>query len=227
MPWPKGVPRSEETKARMRLAHAGRPGRPQTEETKAKIRAARAAREAAKPPKPPRVPGRKSGWKWTDEQRAAFSAVRANVKVSPEGRLGMSKARTEQWRSMTPEQRTDRIERWQLRRANEVDPRRPRAKRPSGPCQSCGTIRRSLHRDHIVPRWKGGTDDPENIQWLCANCHEDKTRYDLVGRPGPNKGRKHSEETRTKMRNSALRRVAEGYIDRIAVEQPAEAEVGA
>ena len=38
-----------------------------------------------------------------------------------------------------------------------------------------------MHRDHIIPKCKGGTDEEINIQWLCANCHEDKTREDLTG----------------------------------------------
>lgn len=45
----------------------------------------------------------------------------------------------------------------------------------SGTCQFCGTYRRTLHKDHIVPRALGGADDPTNWQFLCANCHEDKT----------------------------------------------------
>lgn len=46
-------------------------------------------------------------------------------------------------------------------------------------CPKCGAMRPRLQRDHIVPRWKGGADDPGNIQYLCANCHEDKTIEDL------------------------------------------------
>jgi HNH endonuclease len=34
-----------------------------------------------------------------------------------------------------------------------------------------------------VPKFKGGTDDPSNIQLICANCHEDKTVQDLTGWP--------------------------------------------
>jgi len=44
-----------------------------------------------------------------------------------------------------------------------------------GICPSCGTFRKTLHRDHIHPKALGGTDAAENIQLLCANCHEDKT----------------------------------------------------
>jgi hypothetical protein len=63
-----------------------------------------------------------------------------------------------------------------------------------------------LHRDHIVPRRKGGGDEPANIQYLCANCHEDKTREDNKGLVSPMKGRHHSEESRQKMRESSARR---------------------
>lgn len=56
---------------------------------------------------------------------------------------------------------------------------KPRKKRFSGSCVRCSTWRRTLHRDHVVPKFKGGSDDSTNIQLLCANCHEDKTALDL------------------------------------------------
>lgn len=55
----------------------------------------------------------------------------------------------------------------------------------SGNCKICGVYRKSLERDHILPKWKGGLDDPDNIQYLCSNCHRDKTAKDLLGKPGP------------------------------------------
>lgn len=39
----------------------------------------------------------------------------------------------------------------------------------------CATWRNSLHTDHVVPTWQGGSDTADNYQYLCANCHEDKT----------------------------------------------------
>lgn len=33
--------------------------------------------------------------------------------------------------------------------------------------------------DHIIPKAKGGTDDPDNLQSLCAPCHDAKTEADL------------------------------------------------
>jgi len=81
----------------------------------------------------------------------------------------------------------------------------------TGNCVKCGTWRQSLHRDHIIAKCNGGSDDPSNIQLLCANCHEDKTREDLTGRTiseetrakikgHPHRGPKHhSPETRAKI----------------------------
>ena len=44
----------------------------------------------------------------------------------------------------------------------------------AGNCNRCGTFRRWLHGHHIVPRSEGGSDDPSNIEHICANCHEDE-----------------------------------------------------
>ena len=61
----------------------------------------------------------------------------------------------------------------------------------SGACLKCGTWRERLQTDHIVPRSRGGSDDPSNLQYLCANCHEDKTRAEIRDL---HRGRKHSAE---------------------------------
>jgi hypothetical protein len=112
----------------------------------------------------------------------------------------------------------------------------------SGPCEKCGTHRARLNRDHIVPTWKakrlGWTDQqrnaPSNIQWLCANCHQDKSwseqseasrtriaedpeahrarvRRNVVkaheacrGKPSWNKGVPASEETRRRLSASHI-----------------------
>jgi hypothetical protein len=69
-------------------------------------------------------------------------------------------------------------------------------KHRSGACTLCGVWRYSLHRDHILAKCRGGIDEPNNIQLICANCHEDKTRADVTGVTA---GRRKSDETRAKI----------------------------
>ena len=47
-------------------------------------------------------------------------------------------------------------------------------------CQLCGATkeRERLEVDHIVPRSKGGTNDPDNLQVLCAPCNRGKSNRD-------------------------------------------------
>jgi len=37
----------------------------------------------------------------------------------------------------------------------------------------------TLHRHHIVARVDGGTDDPENIAYLCAGCHREWESFEM------------------------------------------------
>lgn len=61
-------------------------------------------------------------------------------------------------------------------------------------CERCGTVRPQLQRDHIVPRFLGGSDHHSNIQYLCANCHEDKTKQDIGGADLRKKGWMYVED---------------------------------
>ena len=47
-------------------------------------------------------------------------------------------------------------------------------------CQLCGATREQerLEVDHIVPRSKGGTNGPDNLQALCAPCNRGKSNRD-------------------------------------------------
>ena len=50
-------------------------------------------------------------------------------------------------------------------------------------CAQCGaepTGRDGLELDHIVPVAEGGTDGLENLQWLCASCHVEKSRREAA-----------------------------------------------
>src|SRR5712691_4661288 len=77
-------------------------------------------------------------------------------------------------------------------------------------CQKCGIERQSLHRDHIIPKWKSGADAEANIQYICANCHEDKTREDL-------KGFRHSNETKAKLSKRSKEYWASGHSEETRV----------
>jgi ATP adenylyltransferase len=47
-------------------------------------------------------------------------------------------------------------------------------------CQLCGNTKNDapLEVDHIVPRSKGGTNDPKNLQTLCRPCNQGKSNLD-------------------------------------------------
>jgi len=62
---------------------------------------------------------------------------------------------------------------WWRHRSNEV------FLRDKWSCCNCGT-KRDLHCDHVVERSRGGKDNLDNLQTLCAGCHSEKHR--LVGR---------------------------------------------
>ncbi len=53
--------------------------------------------------------------------------------------------------------------------------------RDYGLCQECKRQGRHVigsEVDHILPIFKGGTDDEDNLQFLCRRCHEVKTAAD-------------------------------------------------
>ena len=51
------------------------------------------------------------------------------------------------------------------------------------PCKKSGFITNATQVDHIVPKAKGGTDDLDNLQAICSECHKSKTIIDKGGRP--------------------------------------------
>lgn len=50
-------------------------------------------------------------------------------------------------------------------------------------CAADGRTTAASEIDHIVPVFKGGTDDLANLQPLCAACHATKTNADLNRKP--------------------------------------------
>lgn len=45
-------------------------------------------------------------------------------------------------------------------------------------CEAKGKTTAATEVDHIQPLHKGGTDEPDNLQGLCHDCHADKTAKD-------------------------------------------------
>jgi 5-methylcytosine-specific restriction protein A len=47
-------------------------------------------------------------------------------------------------------------------------------------CEKQGRTRRATIRDHRIPLAEGGTEHPSNIQSLCDDCHDEKTREESM-----------------------------------------------
>jgi 5-methylcytosine-specific restriction protein A len=57
--------------------------------------------------------------------------------------------------------------------------------RDCGLCQQCkrdGKVTIGHPVDHIVPLWKGGSDDDSNKETLCTPCHDAKTAREAAER---------------------------------------------
>ncbi|WP_219930824.1 HNH endonuclease [Alcaligenes faecalis] len=51
--------------------------------------------------------------------------------------------------------------------------------RDSHQCRLCaakGLVTYGNEVDHMTPKSEGGTDDFENLQTICEDCHKEKTR---------------------------------------------------
>lgn len=55
-------------------------------------------------------------------------------------------------------------------------------------CAGLGRTTVATEVDHILPLFKGGTDDLENLQSLCGECHARKTAEDMGHRHRPTIG---------------------------------------
>jgi 5-methylcytosine-specific restriction protein A len=53
------------------------------------------------------------------------------------------------------------------------------------PCLSQGRPTPATQVDHITPKSQDGADDPENLQAICAECHDAKTQREATkAKPG-------------------------------------------
>ena len=48
------------------------------------------------------------------------------------------------------------------------------------PCQLDGRVTLAVEVDHIVPQAEGGDDRESNLQAICGDCHEVKTRAEAA-----------------------------------------------
>jgi 5-methylcytosine-specific restriction enzyme A len=46
------------------------------------------------------------------------------------------------------------------------------------PCLMMGRPTPAREVDHIIPKSQGGTDDMDNLQCICTECHKDKTQQE-------------------------------------------------
>lgn len=52
------------------------------------------------------------------------------------------------------------------------------------PCQREGKATPANECDHITPKSKGGSDDPDNLQAICTECHKAKTTREAAEAQG-------------------------------------------
>ena len=76
---------------------------------------------------------------------------------------------------------SDRIRGTRQQRGYGADWQRVRGivmQRDGGLCQPClarGRVTAAREVDHMRAKAKGGTDDPDNLQAICVQCHRTKT----------------------------------------------------
>jgi len=56
------------------------------------------------------------------------------------------------------------------------------------PCERKGFVTPASAVDHVVPKSKGGSDELENLQAICDECHEKKTIEESGGKRKPRIG---------------------------------------
>ena len=65
-----------------------------------------------------------------------------------------------------------------LRRVTESVKKRVAASQ-AWKCATCAKVLEATYQiDHCKPLWQGGTNEPDNLQALCPNCHAAKTQVE-------------------------------------------------
>lgn len=72
-------------------------------------------------------------------------------------------------------EQVERLRGWKLQQQRK----RLHAERPlCVMCDERGRTQLGEELDHIVPVFRGGSNDDSNLQWLCTECHREKTAQD-------------------------------------------------
>ena len=53
------------------------------------------------------------------------------------------------------------------------------------PCLQDGIYTQAKEVDHKVPKSAGGTDDPDNLQAICRQCHREKSKRERIAARWP------------------------------------------
>lgn len=72
-------------------------------------------------------------------------------------------------------------------RGRRLQDRRRRMLRENPLCEQCasaGRVTAATQLDHLIPLHLGGADEESNLQRLCDDCHDAKTRQEAAERSG-------------------------------------------
>ncbi len=141
----------------------------------------------AKNPDKHRIKSRKQYWSEPDVWR---NRRREYQKRAPEAYLQKARERTRQWALDNPDRamRNTKVAKQKRRSRERSAPGTFIANdlvalfaAQAGRCIYCKEeLGRKYHVDHVVPLSKGGTNDPSNLQLLCAPCNLSKAARDPI-----------------------------------------------
>ncbi|MEN6423666.1 MAG: HNH endonuclease [Smithella sp.] len=72
---------------------------------------------------------------------------------------------------------TERIRGWKLMKIRDRI-----MLRDNYTCWKCGRVTTNGQVDHVIPLFLGGPESDENRQYLCCECHQEKTAEEGKGR---------------------------------------------